>query len=452
MNSIGATLTILIALAVVAAPRLWAAIGVFAGICYVTQGQQIYTLGFHFTAIRIVLLAAFVRCLLRREFKGLTINPIDKALVGYALSLFCIYTIRMASTQAFVYMLGVAYDVLLAYWVFRCLIRSLEEAREFIGRLAFLIVPFAALMLLESLTGHNVFRAMGGQGWEQDVIREGRLRCVCSFRGPHSAGIFGATMAPLFVALWFTNGRRMALVLGLAASAIVTFTSNSSGPLTAFVSGWIGLSFWRFRTDMKLVRRGIVATLLLLQLVMKAPVWFIFMKMGGLLGGDGYTRSYVIDQTIRHFSEWWLLGTQNTIRWSDPEAIGELDLTDQYVAAAITGGLLTLIFYILIFVRCYQGLGAAMRAVREHSPASEALLWCLGATLFAHVMALFTVGYFDQVQVYWWGLVAIISSVSSETVHHAESIHASNHMEEIPDEAKGLHKFQNHEPLFPPVR
>jgi len=218
--------------------------------------------------------------------------------------------------------------------------------------------------------------------------------------------------------------------LGLAASVVITLASNSSGPLTAFVSGWIGLAFWRVRTDMKLVRRAIVVTLILLHLMMQAPVWFLFMKMSSVLGGDGYTRSYVIDQAIRHFSEWWLLGTKNTLRWFDSEVtLGELDLTDQYVANAITGGLLGLSFFILIFVRCYQGLGAAMRVVREHSSDAETLLWCLGAALFAHLMALFSVGYFDQVQVYWWGLLAIIASVCSEAIRSAGIIHATQEIQ-----------------------
>jgi hypothetical protein len=37
------------------------------------------------------------------------------------------------------------------------------------------------------------------------------------------------------------------------------------------------------------------------------------------------------------------------------------------------------------------------------------------AALFAHVVTLFSVTYWDQMHVAWWGLLAIISSVTSRT-------------------------------------
>lgn len=421
MNSIGATITILIALVVFLAPRQWAALAVIAGVCYVTQGQQIYLIGFHFTAIRIIILVGFLRCLLRGDIRRLKLNGIDKAALGYALAELCVYTARERTQVAFVYMLGVTYDVFLSYLLFRCLIATVEDAQTFFRRLAFLIVPFALFMFMESLTGQNIFSSMGGQGWDTAYFREGRVRCVASFRGPHSAGVFGATLAPMFFGLWFAGGWRLASVVGLLASVFITFTSNSSGPLTAFVSSLIGLSFWFVRGDMQLVRRGIVVTLIALHLVMKAPVWFLFSKMSSVLGGDGYTRSLVIDQAVGHFSEWWLLGKSNTIQWmwDDPTLLGEMDLTDQFVGSAMCGGLLGLIFFILVFVRGFSSLGLAMEAVREQSTESVILLWCLGAALFAHLMALFSVGYFDQISVVWWGLVAIISSVTTNALAHA---------------------------------
>ena len=42
------------------------------------------------------------------------------------------------------------------------------------------------------------------------------------------------------------------------------------------------------------------------------------------------------------------------------------------------------------------------------------LLWCLGAALFAHVIAYFGIGYFDQMQFAWFALLASISTAVSE--------------------------------------
>ena len=140
MNSFGATLTLFFALIVLFAPRSWAALGVIGGVCYVTQGQQIYTLGFHFTAIRIILLAGFIRCLVRGELNGLKFDAIGKAVIGYALAEFFINIARERSHQTLVYMLGGTFDISLSYFVMRSLIASVEDARTFLRKLPLFII------------------------------------------------------------------------------------------------------------------------------------------------------------------------------------------------------------------------------------------------------------------------------------------------------------------------
>src|ERR1039457_5698681 len=80
MNAAGSTLTLLLSLIVFFLPRRWAALGDMAGICYITQGQQYIVAGFHMHAIRIVLLAGFIRLVVRGEFRNLKLNSIDRAL------------------------------------------------------------------------------------------------------------------------------------------------------------------------------------------------------------------------------------------------------------------------------------------------------------------------------------------------------------------------------------
>ena len=414
MNAIGATLTLICVSIVFFGSRRWAALGVILGVCYLTQGQVIDAAGFHFTAIRIALLAGILRSVLFGEFRAVRFNPIDKALLGYAFSMLIIYTLRERTSDALVYQLGCTYDILLSYFVFRSLITSLEEAAEFFQGLAVLIIPLAVLMLIESVTGSNVFRVMGGQGWDEAVFREGRARAVASFRGPHTSGIFGATLFPVFAGLWLRPGTRRVATVGLAGAGLIMYSTNSSGPLLAFLSGVLALIFWPLQERMQAVRRGIVLTLITLHLSMKAPVWYIFSKISDLTGGDGWNRSFVLDRAIYYFTDWCLLGTRYTATWlGDPTLTGQLDLTDSYVATAAVGGLLGLGYFILLEVRCFRHLGLAMQLKREHAARTDPLLWGMGAALFAHVVGLFSVGYFDQVHVPWWGLLAIISSTTA---------------------------------------
>ncbi len=117
----------------------------------------------------------------------------------------------------------------------------------------------------------------------------------------------------------------------------------------------------------------------------------------------------LIDNFIRHFGDWWLLGTRNNGSWG-----WEMwDTSNQYVAYGLSGGLLTLILFISIIAKGFASLGTA-RKVTEGNPSEEWFLWCLGATLFSHVVVFFGIGYFDQVQFAWFALLAIISAAVSE--------------------------------------
>lgn len=432
MNSTGILLTVVFSVLSLIGSRFVAMLAVIGATCYVTQGQQFTFASFHFTSVRAVLLVATLRCLFRGEIRRLEINRIDKMLIAFALTQMFIYTLRERTSDAFVYKLGCTYDILLAYFVVRGLVTKVDEVWSYLRGLAWLILPFTAFMIMESVTGHNLFSVMGGQGWGETYYREGRARCVGSFRGPHSAGIFGATMFPLFVALWQSKSGRFGAVLGAVASLIIVYTSNSSGPLTAFVGGLVGLLFWVFHRNMQLVRRGIVIALCILHLMMNAPVWFIFAKISNVLGGDGYTRSFVIDQAIHRFSEWWLLGTSSTASWMGfDDWTSNIDMTDQFVGYGVNGGLLGMVLYVVIFVYCFSDLGRAARRVRDQSIEIEWLLWCFGASLFAHVMAQFSVGYFDQIYVAWWGLVAVISSLSYGVLKQAGVSAASDWSEQV---------------------
>ena len=437
MNAVGAILTLTFSLVIFFTPRRLAALGVLASVCYVTQGQQINVAGFHFTAIRIALLVGILRCFLRGEFREVRLNPIDKALLAYALSMLSIVTLRERNSDAFVYLLGCTYDIVLSYFVFRGLIASLQDAVGFFQGAAILILPLAALMMVESVTGSNVFRMMGGQGWEEAAFREGRARAVASFRGPHTAGTFGATLFPVFAGLWLKYRMSPVAICGLAATLVITYATNSSGPLLAFLSGVVALAFWPWKEQMQTVRRGILVTLVALHLLMKAPVWYLFSKMSDLTGGDGWTRSFVLDRAIYYFTDWCLIGTSYTGTWlGDPTSQGQLDLTDSYVATAATGGLLGLSFFILILVRCFRYLGLAMQLTRERQSQTDGVLWGFGAALFAHVVGLFSVSYFDQMHVPWWGLLAIIASTTSNMLEQSPADTADEIQEPIAIEAE----------------
>ena len=148
---------------------------------------------------------------------------------------------------------------------------------------------------------------------------------------------------------------------------------------------------------------------------MKAPIWYLIARLSNVIGGEGWHRSYLIDQFFKHFNEWWLIGADKITHWMpswhpiDPDRI---DITNQYIVQGVNGGLVTMILFIAIIVYCFKAVGRAMKENQMQAFSVKITLWSMGAALFAHVMNFLSVAYFDQIIVFWYLLLAMISSLS----------------------------------------
>ena len=383
-----------------------------AGVCWLTQGQGLDVVGFNMTAIRLLLLVGLIRVVGRRESSLISPNAVDKCFVAYV---FCISIVGVLRGAAIAYQCGVLYDALLPYIIFRSLVSSLEEFLEVLKFLPAIIFPVAVLMVNELLSHHNLFAALGGASAEV-WIRDGSVRSMGPFRNPITAGSLGATLAPLFVGLIFSRSAPKAGVVGVALCAAIVITSHSSGPLLTSLAVILGLALWCQRENMRLIRWMIVVALVAAHLTMNAPVWFLIGRASDIAGGGGYHRAYLIDRFINFFDSWWLLGTSDTSNWMPTQlSFGGADITNRFVADGIGGGLLGLALSIALIALCFRNVGRSIREAQQHfSLNREKFLWCLGITLFAHVVNQFSVTYFDQMYVMWYSTLAVISSITAE--------------------------------------
>jgi hypothetical protein len=198
--------------------------------------------------------------------------------------------------------------------------------------------------------------------------------------------------------------------------AVIDVTSASSGALLAMIVGGIGLVLWKLRRSMTWVRRGLIAMIVVLTLFMNAPVWYIFARIADITGGSGWHRAYIIETAIAHLNEWWLIGTPRTAHWGgyppppgDPDNI---DITNQYIAEGVKGGLLRLVLFVYLIVLGFKAIGRQTRATREVPIRTQWLYWCLGVCLVTHSVSFMSVSYFDQMVVFWYWLLAVIASLS----------------------------------------
>jgi hypothetical protein len=257
-------------------------------------------------------------------------------------------------------------------------------------------------MLNEQIHDQNIFGFLGGIPLVPQ-FREGRIRAQGPFAIPILAGTFGATLLPLFVMLWKTKKAKSAAVLGAVFSTIIAVAAASATSIMGWAGGFIALCFWPLRKKMRTVRWVLVIALICLNFVMKAPVWFIITHFSLVGGSSNYHRAELIDMFVKHFWNWWLIGTNDNSSWG----WDMWDLANQFVAEGETGGLGTLICFIAIITICFKWIGRARKLV-EGDRNHEWVLWLLGAALFSNVVCFFGISYFDQTRFYWFTLLAII--------------------------------------------
>ena len=136
---------------------------------------------------------------------------------------------------------------------------------------------------------------------------------------------------------------------------------------------------------------------------MKGPVWSLIEKIDITGGSSSWQRYMLVDQCIRHFGDWWLLGVKDTSVWG----WDMWDTANQYVSVCENSGLLPFILFLGILIYGFKYLGRARRAAGKDRKRAL-FVWGLGSALFANVVAFFGISYFDQTMVAWYGLLAMI--------------------------------------------
>jgi hypothetical protein len=154
---------------------------------------------------------------------------------------------------------------------------------------------------------------------------------------------------------------------------------------------------------MRLVRWGIAGGLVCLNFVMRAPVWYVISHVAVIGASSANHRADLVDTFLRHIDEWWLMGASANNTWGHDM----FDTSNQYVQQGVTGGLASLVFFIIVIARSFGRIGRMRKAV-EGRKGSEWALWFLGSALFANVIGFFGISYFDQTRVGWFVLLAMI--------------------------------------------
>ena len=359
-----------------------------------------------FTAARVIILVGLLRAASKGWLKWNRDNPLDVLIIVFA-AIALISTVGHAwhPYNPLIARLRLVMDVLGTYLYMRSYLADHESMERFAAGLAIILMPFAFFLLAEKHSGLNAYAAVGA-GSFHSLVREGEFRAQGPFGTPILAGTVGGGAVPLLLLL--LKKRRRLAIAGLIAAAVVVYASASSGPISTAVLGLAMMAFWRWRENLRPTFIWLCVLLLVLQLIKERPIWYLMALMDLVGGSTGWHRAYLIDMAIQHLNEWWLLGSDYTRHWMPYglESVPEhCDLTNYYIHLGVTAGLGLVICLLAIQWKSFRMLLDRIHELRGRDTSGEFALWCVFSTLFAHAVTFLSISYFDQIYVFFWGLL-----------------------------------------------
>jgi hypothetical protein len=371
-------------------------------------GQMVVLGGVHLFALRILLMFGCARMLVAkasgRAIFSVGLNWVDRMFTVWAVFRVSAFLILFSfRSAAVVNQVATLLDVFGSYFFLRFLIQDEEDVQKAVKTLAAIVAFVGLCMLNEKFHNQNLFGYLGGFPITPQV-RDGAIRAQGPFAHPILAGSFGATLLPLFFWLWQSKKSKTLAVTGIAGSSAMVLACASSTPLMAYLAGVVAVFFWPIRRHMRAFRWALVIVLVGVHFVMKAPIWFLIARVDLTGASSGYHRAMLVDTFVRHFSDWWLIGTNTNASWG----YDMWDLSNQFVAEGVTGGLAAFISFIAMISICFGRIGRARKAAKGDRE-REWFVWFLGAALVSHIAAFFGISYFDHTQVAWFALLIMVA-------------------------------------------
>jgi hypothetical protein len=388
-------------------PRRWSALPVILLLCFVPAGQRIVIATVDFTFIRLLMSVVWLRLILRGEIRPFVWNRLDRVMLLWAGT--CVVTgfLLGMTLTILINRLGTAVDSMMVYFFFRLLIRHHDDLIHIATQ--FMVCSFAVAMffVIENRTHRNMFGALGGVPQITDV-RDGRLRCQGAFAHAILAGCFWSALIPFYLLRGWSGRGWILPSAGILAAFVIVLLCASSTPIMAIGFGLMAAGLWHVRRAMRWIRWLVFAWLCVLHfVVMKQPVWHLLARVDIVSGSTGYHRFHLVDKFIENWHDWGLVGTLHTGKWGH----GLHDVTNQFVAEGVNGGVARFLMFVWIVVLAFTGVSRSLR-LPATSTYYQLASWALGTAMFMHCANFIAVSYFEQIVVEFLMTLAAISSLT----------------------------------------
>jgi len=192
-------LLLLLGLLLIFLPRKYAIIPLLSGAFLICLGSQLYVVGVHWLALRLLILVGLLRMVLSRPGDGEAksrfsggFDDLDKLFLVCILTQAVCMVLLFRQTQVLINQFGFLLDFLGGYFLVRFLIRDESDIYRALKCLATLSVLLAIGMTLEQVQLRNYFGWFAGFA-QSPEIREGKIRSQGVFQHSIPAGTVGAT-------------------------------------------------------------------------------------------------------------------------------------------------------------------------------------------------------------------------------------------------------------------
>ena len=406
MTIIGVILLVLIF--ALGSRKLWI-FSLTALICLTPPAQRLVVADVDFQTLRLAGLLSVFALLVRGGFRGLSWSRLDSWMMALA-GLPVVMLLLRGHTHSLMPTLGMSADMLLMYAVGRAAIRSLDDVSSMLVGLLVVTVPISIGLAIEKSTGRNFFSVLGGVP-EFTAIRFGKLRAQAAFDHPIIAGCWFAAALPLFVAARrsFRSEATGSIVaiLGATFATVCVVATASSTPMAAAAVAVVALLLFRYRMTFRSALPYVVIACVLLHFLTQSGLHgIIYTKFSFVTGSTGYHRYALVDNALQNMSQWFLIGSGTTYSWG----WGMDDVTHQYVAACVSGGILMLAALVGTLVISFKNAGGLMR-----SP-DQRVAWvgyCFGVSVLAHAVSFMGASYFGQIYLLTYATIGGLQSLAA---------------------------------------
>jgi hypothetical protein len=319
------------------------------------------------------------------------------------------------SDSAFRTIVGSGFDTVLMYLIARRACADPIDVGGVLKGLAVSGLVLSPLGLAENITrwspyAHYLEQQHGEefQGGGSDM-RLGMRRAFVSTLQPIFFGMAMLMVTGIIFSLRGQFKKKLGYWVAIGTAALATLTSLSSGP-------WIGLIllacvnalYWR-RQLIKPAIIGLVGAMAAMEALSNRHFYHLIDYLA-LDSGTSWYRSRLMEVAVNHLGEYWGLGCggRGVEHWG-PEIDGRsmVDMVNNYVIAAYTGGVPAMLLYIAIKISV---LACLVKTFKQGSPAMRPVAFGLAALLVGLSASELSVGLYGPAQLFSYILMGLAVS------------------------------------------